>query len=88
MPGKVLAVNIKPGDSVTKGQALVVLEAMKMEHALTAPRDGVIAEVSVRGRRPSGRGRYPRHAPPKKWTRRPRRRSAATHSFLSLGERD
>ncbi|MBO6765116.1 acetyl/propionyl/methylcrotonyl-CoA carboxylase subunit alpha [Maricaulis sp.] len=47
MPGKVLAVNIKPGDSVTKGQALVVLEAMKMEHALTAPRDGVIAEVSV-----------------------------------------
>jgi 3-methylcrotonyl-CoA carboxylase alpha subunit len=47
MPGKVLAVNIKPGDSVAKGQALVVLEAMKMEHALGAPRDGVIAEVSV-----------------------------------------
>ena len=47
MPGKVLAVNIKPGDSVTKGQALVVLEAMKMEHALVAPRDGVIADVSV-----------------------------------------
>ena len=47
MPGKVLAVNVKPGDSVAKGQALVVLEAMKMEHALGAPRDGVIAEVSV-----------------------------------------
>ena len=47
MPGKVLAVNVKAGDTVAKGQALVVLEAMKMEHALTAPRDGVIAEVSV-----------------------------------------
>ena len=47
MPGKVLAVNVKPGDNVTKGQALVVLEAMKMEHALGAPRDGVIADVSV-----------------------------------------
>ena len=47
MPGKVLAVNVKAGDSVAKGQALVVLEAMKMEHALGAPRDGVIAEVSV-----------------------------------------
>lgn len=47
MPGKVLAVNVARGDSVAKGQALVVLEAMKMEHALAAPRDGVIAEVSV-----------------------------------------
>jgi len=47
MPGKVLAVNVKPGDAVTKGQALVVLEAMKMEHALAAPRDGAIGEVSV-----------------------------------------
>ncbi|MBR9826231.1 MAG: biotin/lipoyl-binding protein [Alphaproteobacteria bacterium] len=47
MPGKVLAVNIKPGQSVAKGEALVVLEAMKMEHALAAPRDGVIGEVSV-----------------------------------------
>ncbi|MFT6661649.1 MAG: biotin carboxyl carrier protein, partial [Maricaulis maris] len=47
MPGKVLAVNVKAGDRVTKGQALVVLEAMKMEHALAAPRDGVIGELSV-----------------------------------------
>lgn len=47
MPGKVLAVNVAEGDSVTKGQALVVLEAMKMEHALTAPRDGVIAQLSA-----------------------------------------
>jgi acetyl/propionyl-CoA carboxylase alpha subunit len=48
MPGKVLAVHVNPGDTVTKGQALVVLEAMKMEHALGAPRDGVIAEVTVK----------------------------------------
>ncbi|WP_291844371.1 acetyl/propionyl/methylcrotonyl-CoA carboxylase subunit alpha [Maricaulis sp.] len=47
MPGKVLAVNVTAGDSVKKGQALVVLEAMKMEHALAAPRDGVIGELTV-----------------------------------------
>jgi acetyl/propionyl-CoA carboxylase alpha subunit len=42
MPGKVLSVNVEAGATVAKGDALVVLEAMKMEHALTAPRDGVI----------------------------------------------
>jgi 3-methylcrotonyl-CoA carboxylase alpha subunit len=47
MPGKVLAVNVAAGDQVVRGQALVVLEAMKMEHALAAPRDGVIAEMRV-----------------------------------------
>ncbi|MCW5723887.1 MAG: biotin/lipoyl-binding protein [Maricaulaceae bacterium] len=47
MPGKVLAVHVKPGDTVTKGQPLVVLEAMKMEHALSAPRDGVAEAVSA-----------------------------------------
>ncbi|WP_417470361.1 biotin carboxylase N-terminal domain-containing protein [Maricaulis sp.] len=47
MPGKVLAVNVAAGDSVERGQALVVLEAMKMEHALAAPRDGTIAEMRV-----------------------------------------
>ena len=47
MPGKVLAMNVNAGDRVTKGQALVVLEAMKMEHSLPAPRDGVIGEVTV-----------------------------------------
>jgi acetyl/propionyl-CoA carboxylase alpha subunit len=47
MPGKILAVNVKSGDIVSKGDALIVLEAMKMEHALTAPRDGTIAELSV-----------------------------------------
>ncbi|XBQ15968.1 MAG: acetyl/propionyl/methylcrotonyl-CoA carboxylase subunit alpha [Oceanicaulis sp.] len=48
MPGKVLALKVKPGDSVKKGQTLVVLEAMKMEHALTAGADGVVEDVPVR----------------------------------------
>jgi acetyl-CoA carboxylase biotin carboxylase subunit len=47
MPGKVLAVLVSPGERVQKGQTLVRLEAMKMEHAITAPRDGVLAEVRV-----------------------------------------
>ena len=47
MPGKIIAVDITPGQSVTKGQKLVTLEAMKMEHSLTAPFDGVIAELNA-----------------------------------------
>jgi 3-methylcrotonyl-CoA carboxylase alpha subunit len=47
MPGKVIAVDVAEGDQVTAGQRLMVLEAMKMEHALTAPFDGVVAELSV-----------------------------------------
>ncbi|QBX36331.1 acetyl/propionyl/methylcrotonyl-CoA carboxylase subunit alpha [Brevundimonas sp. S30B] len=47
MPGKIVAAPVKAGDTVTKGQPVVVLEAMKMEHALTAPFDGVVAEFNV-----------------------------------------
>ncbi|MDY6924684.1 MAG: acetyl/propionyl/methylcrotonyl-CoA carboxylase subunit alpha [Pseudomonadota bacterium] len=47
MPGKIVATPAKPGDTVTKGQPVVVLEAMKMEHALVAPFDGVVAEIAV-----------------------------------------
>ncbi len=47
MPGRVLAVRCAPGDRVTRGQVLVVLEAMKMEHEVTAPDDGVVRAVSV-----------------------------------------
>jgi acetyl/propionyl-CoA carboxylase alpha subunit len=47
MPGKIVAAPAKAGDVVTKGQPIVVLEAMKMEHALTAPFDGVVAEFNV-----------------------------------------
>ncbi|RMH46661.1 MAG: acetyl/propionyl/methylcrotonyl-CoA carboxylase subunit alpha [Alphaproteobacteria bacterium] len=47
MPGIVRLLHVAAGDSVRRGQAVMVLEAMKMEHALTAPRDGVVAEVSA-----------------------------------------
>ncbi len=45
MPGTVVAVHVAAGDSVAKGQALIILEAMKMEHTINAPRDGVVKEV-------------------------------------------
>ncbi|MDO8376308.1 MAG: acetyl/propionyl/methylcrotonyl-CoA carboxylase subunit alpha [Aquabacterium sp.] len=45
MPGKVIAFMTQAGDTVTQGQALAVMEAMKMEHTLHAPRDGVVAEL-------------------------------------------
>jgi 3-methylcrotonyl-CoA carboxylase alpha subunit len=45
MPGKVIAFLAKPGDAVKLGQPLAVMEAMKMEHTITAPRDGTVAEL-------------------------------------------
>jgi 3-methylcrotonyl-CoA carboxylase alpha subunit len=47
MPGRVTAVEVSKGDKVAKGQRLLTLEAMKMEHALTAPFDGTVAELSA-----------------------------------------
>jgi len=47
MPGKVLEVKAKAGQAVKRGEPLVVLEAMKMEHTLAAPRDGIVAEVGA-----------------------------------------
>jgi acetyl-CoA/propionyl-CoA carboxylase biotin carboxyl carrier protein len=47
MPGAVIAVNVESGAAVSAGQALVVVEAMKMEHSLTSPIDGTV-EVLVR----------------------------------------
>ncbi|MBW8812092.1 MAG: biotin/lipoyl-binding protein [Caulobacterales bacterium] len=47
MPGKVTQLSVKAGDKVAKGQPLLVLEAMKMEHAMTAPFDGVVEEAPV-----------------------------------------
>lgn len=47
MPGTVTVVKAAVGDLVTAGQAVVVVEAMKMEHAVTAPFDGTVAEVRV-----------------------------------------
>lgn len=47
MPGKITAVKVRKDESVTKGQALVVMEAMKMEYTLEADRDGKITEVNA-----------------------------------------
>ena len=47
MQATVIKVDVAPGDSVVKGQTVVVLEAMKMEQAIAAPRDGVVAKVSA-----------------------------------------
>jgi pyruvate carboxylase len=47
MPGLVVQISVKPGDSVKAGDTLVALEAMKMQTSVTAERDGVIAEVLV-----------------------------------------
>ena len=47
MPGSVLRVDAAVGDTVTAGQPLIWLEAMKMEHTVTAPSDGVLAELNV-----------------------------------------
>jgi biotin carboxyl carrier protein len=48
MPGQVRAVNVTEGDAVTKGQTLLVLEAMKMEIRIQAPRDGKIMKLLVK----------------------------------------
>ncbi len=47
MPGAVLATEVSAGDAVTRGQLVLILEAMKMEHRITAPRDGTIGELCV-----------------------------------------
>ena len=50
MPGRVTAVEVAKGEKVAKGQRLLTLEAMKMEHGLTAPFDGTVAELDRRSR--------------------------------------
>jgi 3-methylcrotonyl-CoA carboxylase alpha subunit len=45
MPGKVIAVMVEAGSTVTRGTPLLVMEAMKMEHTISAPVDGVVSEV-------------------------------------------
>jgi len=47
MPGKLLSLHVKAGDTVAKGDPIAVMEAMKMEHTLPAPRDGVVASVEA-----------------------------------------
>ncbi|TYC90107.1 biotin carboxylase N-terminal domain-containing protein [Novosphingobium sp. BW1] len=48
MPGRIIAVAVAQGEEVVRGQKLVTLEAMKMEHTLVAPFDGVVGELAVR----------------------------------------
>ncbi len=48
MPGQIRAVNVSEGQAVTKGQTLLVLEAMKMEIRIHAPFDGVVSSISVK----------------------------------------
>jgi len=45
MPGRIVQVMSRPGEAVKKGQALLILEAMKMEHTVTAPADGIVKEI-------------------------------------------
>ena len=47
MPGKVTEMNVKVGDNITKGQKLLVMEAMKMNHSISSDRDGVVKEIYV-----------------------------------------
>jgi len=47
MPGKIIAVNAKVGDSVKAGDPLIIMEAMKMEMMLEAPRDGIVGDVNA-----------------------------------------
>ena len=48
MPGTILAVHVTVGETVSAGQPVLVVEAMKMEHTVTAPLDGVITELTAK----------------------------------------
>jgi biotin carboxyl carrier protein len=56
IPGRVLRILAGPGDAVTQGQPVVVLEAMKMENDVRAPRDGVVRSVEVSAGQAVGSG--------------------------------
>jgi biotin carboxyl carrier protein len=47
MPGKIIKVNITPGQKVMKGDVLMIVEAMKMENHIVAPNEGEIEEINV-----------------------------------------
>jgi biotin carboxyl carrier protein len=48
MPGRIVKVLVKPGDTVSARQGLVVVEAMKMENELRAPKDGRVVDVRIK----------------------------------------
>ncbi len=47
MPGKILGIKAEPGKAVAKGEAIIILEAMKMENEIVAPSDGTVATIDV-----------------------------------------
>jgi 3-methylcrotonyl-CoA carboxylase alpha subunit len=56
MPGRVASVEVTAGEKVAKGQRLLTLEAMKMEHGLVAPFDGTVAELAAEAGAQVGEG--------------------------------
>ncbi len=56
IPGLVVAVHVKPGDEVKKGQCLLVLAAMKLENEISSPRDGKVASIGATAGAPVERG--------------------------------
>ncbi len=56
MPGRVVKVLVSEGDEVSKGQGLLILEAMKMENELGSPRDGTVASIAVEEGQPGESG--------------------------------
>ena len=56
MHGKLVAISVSEGEAVTKGQRLAIVEAMKMEHALTAPIDGVVSGITAEPGQQIGEG--------------------------------
>ena len=47
MPGSIVAISVRPGDSIARGDEVCVLEAMKMRNSIRSPRDGEVEEVLV-----------------------------------------
>lgn len=56
MPGTILKVNVKEGDTVKAGDSVVILEAMKMENDITAPKDGVVKKLFVNEKQTVAKG--------------------------------
>jgi biotin carboxyl carrier protein len=56
MPGLILAIKTKEGDNVVAGQPLLVMEAMKMENAITSPYSGTVSKIYVRANDAVGEG--------------------------------
>jgi biotin carboxyl carrier protein len=58
MPGTVVALHVSPGQSIRRGEPLLVIESMKLEMAIKAPRDGIVATVHVLMGQTFDRGAY------------------------------